>query len=471
MHSRVLESALALRLLERTDSYPERQAALTRYLRAGSTCADPLDRLVASTALDRTGVPSSELLDQFLAQAPDFTSSRKRAMLDGIFALWGHRPAGPWRPGAFSLTGLHCWATVQVTALKVVLAECTGHHDAISDEDVRLLLETQRDDRVWESNVLLYLWTLHALTGLPGTAQVVADGVRRVMAHQRPDGGMPFVSDTDTWCTATAGVALAASGAPQSMLRRLAAHLVAQQQPGGGWSYTDHSHQTDVDDTSVALQFLQGLDDRDYREPIARGMRSLYAVRGSDGGFPTYVAGSPSEASMTAAALDALTVRWQQHSDIMMPGLEFLAEQQNTDGSFPPDWSSSRYHTIFRALLVAGRNPDHQPGHVQQMIKRAMTLLWEQQNTDGGWGQQDGSGSDPISTAYAVIALCGQDDPVPAAEGLRYLLAHQRADGGIDSVPDSIGPRPFIFAIPALADIFTLLAFGHLGRRLQRDPS
>jgi squalene-hopene/tetraprenyl-beta-curcumene cyclase len=51
-----------------------------------------------------------------------------------------------------------------------------------------------------------------------------------------------------------------------------------------------------------------------------------------------------------------------------------------------------------------------------------------------------------------------------------YLLTQQRADGSIVSIPDSIGPRPFGFTVPALADAFTLLALGHLARRLAPAP-
>ncbi|WP_176710361.1 hypothetical protein [Streptomyces sp. Wb2n-11] len=38
------------------------------------------------------------------------------------------------------------------------------------------------------------------------------------------------------------------------------------------------------------------------------------------------------------------------------------------------------------------------------------------------------------------------------------------------SILDSIGPRPFRFTVPALADVFTLLALGHLTRRMAPAP-
>lgn len=465
--SRILESVLALNLLERTGLQPRQLSRLVDYLRAQAT-TDPLDRILVDLALtrDATAAPTAGLAEVFLARAPGFTGARKHAMLDATFALYGALPPRPLDPTAFDLTGLHSWARVQVTAVKIVLADAAGRPDHISDEDVRILLETQRQGQVWESNVLIHLWTLHALHRLPHTENVVTEGVIKAMAFQRADGGMPFVGDTDTWCTATAGVALAAADAPRDILHAIATHLLSQQQPGGGWSYTDLAYQTDVDDTSVAIQFLGMLDTVRYREPIRRAEMSLMAVRNPDGGFPTYLAGAASEACMTAAAVDALTPRWERHHDTIIAGLEFLADQQREDGSFPPDWSSSRLHTVFRALLATTRNPDHQPAYLRQMIKRIMVLVLDGQHTDGGWGQQHGEPSDPISTAYALIAVCRQDDPAPAQRAATYLLANQRDDGSIAAIPDSIGPRPLRFTIPVLADIFTLLALGHLTHRI-----
>ncbi|MDI3409446.1 hypothetical protein [Streptomyces cavernicola] len=49
-------------------------------------------------------------------------------------------------------------------------------------------------------------------------------------------------------------------------------------------------------------------------------------------------------------------------------------------------------------------------------------------------------------------------------------MARQNSEGSIDSVSDSIGPRPFVFRIPVLGDIFTLLAFGHLSHRVTLPP-
>ncbi|MDY7088798.1 MAG: prenyltransferase/squalene oxidase repeat-containing protein [Actinomycetota bacterium] len=457
---RPLETALLSRLLQRIGQPATRQVEYLRNLPAGS---DPFDLAIARTALREGGELTEDLRSRIIERSPAFTGPRKRALLDGMFAALGgsaeDRPRAD--PGLLHRNGLHSWAQVQVTALKSLLTE------SFDDEDVHVLLATQRLPEVWEGNLLIHLFTLHALQRLPGTETAVADGVRKALRHVRSDGSAPFVTDTDTWCTVTAGVALAASGAPEPVLNRIADRLVHCQQPGGGWSYTDVALQTDVDDTSVAVQVLRAHGTRSAARAADRGLASLSAVRHPHGGFPTYVRGSAPEACMTAAALDAFTFDIPRHRDILVDGLRFLADEQLDDGTFPPDWSSSQLHTVFRTVLTASRIPSRFPGPAKTVAQRALRFVRESQNTDGGWGQRAGDPSDPISTSYAVMALCAQQDPRPAAEGARFLLRHQREDGSIPSVSDSIGPRPFIFHVPLLADIFALMALGHVSSRIR----
>lgn len=457
---RPLETALLLRLLQSSGLPGTRQID---YLRALPADSDPFDLAIARAALDHGGTLTEELRSGIVANSPAFTGPRKRALADGVFAILGSSTApGPASYGdVLQRQDLHSWAQVQVTALKGVL---TG---ALDDEDAQVLLATQRLPEVWEGNLLIHLFTLHALRRLPGTEAVVADGVRKALRHLRPDGSVPFVTDTDTWCTVTAAVALEAARAPEPLLNRIADRLARCQQPGGGWSYTDVALQTDVDDTSVALQFLQTRGNRSTAQTTDRGLASLSAVRHPQGGFPTYVRGSAPEAAMTAAALDAFTFDSQRHQQVLTEGLSFLADAQHDDGTFPPDWSSSQLHTVFRTVLTVSRIPGEIAGPFAGIAHRAMGFVLRGQNQDGGWGQRSGRPSDPISTSYAVMALCAQDDPRPAAAGVRFLLRHQREDGSIPSVSDSIGPRPFIFHVPLLADIFALMALGHVRRRVE----
>jgi squalene-hopene/tetraprenyl-beta-curcumene cyclase len=466
-NSRVLESALLLRLMERRGHVSTARSGLVNYLHSEQNAADPWDRLLAGAALRHRLAPDHNITDTLIARTPEFTNARKRALLDGFVALLG----GPI-PASFPVAGidvttdLHPWAAVQMTALHVILAGLRGALDAVHANQVELLLATQRTPWIWEGNVLLHLSALHALSFLPDMERVVDDGITKALGQQRRDGGVPFITDADTWCTATAGVALVAVGTPRELVDPLAEHLANQQRPDGGWAYTDVARQTDVDDVSVTLEFLHSVDPHKYADAIEGGLRMLRSVRDPAGGFPTYIVGAPAEACMTAAAINALSIDRNQHQEVIARAIEFLSGAQRPDGSFDPDWSASRWHTVFRALLAASRSHKTRSPAARRLATRALAALRANQNQDGGWGQQPGEPSDAISTSYGLIALCQGRDHRPAVRAANYLLGAQRENGGIASIPDSIGPRPFIFSIPALADIFGLLALGHLNVRL-----
>ncbi|MEU0116359.1 prenyltransferase/squalene oxidase repeat-containing protein [Streptomyces bobili] len=422
---------------------------------------------MAATALARsTGhVARHQALEDIISRIPDFTGSRKRALVHAIFTMLGaattHGDVAP----AFDVSALHPWAAVQAVAVKAVLDRAAGRAPA-GRGDVTLLVSTQRPGTVWEGNLFIHLSVLHALVDVPGMESVVDAGLRTALMHQQEDGGLPFVTDTDTWCTVTAGLALGSVGAPREALHRIARHLVHVQHENGGWSYTDRAQLPDTDCTTVAVEFLHQLDTDAYRDPIRRGLDALIAVRSADGGFPTYGSGTPSEACMTAAAINALSTQGRHHH-LVQAALCFLADRQMPDGSFPPGWSSSRWHTLFRAHLATRSHHRQSPPAVHDMSGRITGLVQTAQNADGGFGQQNGAPSDAISTAYALIILAGQSDPAPAVHATRYLLAQQRPDGSIVSVPDMLGPRPFPYHVPLLTDTFTLLALGHLTHRIR----
>ncbi|SHM37387.1 prenyltransferase/squalene oxidase repeat-containing protein [Actinacidiphila paucisporea] len=465
--SRVLESALTLALLERHGhGHAGARARLTRYLechRGGGL----LDGVFAEAALGQRERPlRPEVFDAVRDRVPDFAGARKRALVHALLTMLGAAPGREdGEPAAFALASLHPWAAVQVTAVKVVLGRAAGKPPAAAE--LALLASTQRRGIVWEGNLLIHLSVLHALAGLPGMGATVEDGLRTALLHQREDGGMPFVTDTDTWSTVTAGLALHTAGAPRRILHHVARHLVTVQQEDGGWSYTDRARLSDTDCTSVAVEFLHQLDPRAYRDAIRRGTDALIAVRGPDGGFPTYGAGTPSEACMTAAAVNALSTMERPPDAVVRSALHHLVNSRRQDGTFPPGWSSSRLHTFFRVHLAIGHSGRQATPAVRVMHERITSLVCADQRADGGFGQQDGSRSDAISTAYGLIVLAGRPDPAPAARAARHLLSHVRPDGSVDSPPDMVGPRPFPYHVPVLAGAFALLALGHLTSRIR----
>ncbi|CAM5711224.1 hypothetical protein SALBM311S_01108 [Streptomyces alboniger] len=166
------------------------------------------------------------------------------------------------------------------------------------------------------------------------------------------------------------------------------------QQEDGGWSYTDRARLSDTDCTSVAIEFLHQLDPRAYRDSIRRGAGALIAARGADGGFPTYGAGTPSEACMTAAAINALSTQDHLSNGVVRSAFHYLANSQHQDGCFPPGWSRSRLHTLFRVHLAASHSSRQALPPVRAMQERITSLVCATQCDDGGFGLQDGSGSD-----------------------------------------------------------------------------
>ncbi|MFI6449773.1 prenyltransferase/squalene oxidase repeat-containing protein [Kitasatospora sp. NPDC050543] len=292
-HSRVLESALLAALLDRTGLEPEVRARIAGYLAAHRDSPRPLDRLLARAALGDQTVSAALLnVEDFLAHPPDFTSARKHALLHAVLLLLGTTPAtGLPAPEAFSPHGLHTWARVQVTAVKAILAHAYSRTTVISAGDVALLRSTQHPGTVWEGNLLIHLFVLHALTPLPGMHGLVAAGIRTALTYQRPDGGLPFIGDEDTWVTAA--VALHTTGAPPAAIDSIAQRLRRLQHPSGGWSYTEGAQLTDVDCTSAALEALHLAGPDTHRTAIRRAVDNLSALRAPDGGYPTYLAGAP----------------------------------------------------------------------------------------------------------------------------------------------------------------------------------
>jgi squalene-hopene/tetraprenyl-beta-curcumene cyclase/sporulenol synthase len=488
-HSRVLESALALALMTRTGMASPARDRLLAFLQAQHDAPQELDRVLAKLAVGlaigqgpagAAGL-AGKLTDGVLAAAPGFVSARRRRMVHAVLAVLGcPLPPGvaPAAPAKTPTDPMHSWAVVQQAAVTLILAAAGGVSNEATAAALSTLTATHPATTVWEGYVLMHLLTLHALAGVPGQEATVRSGLETLLWYQRGDGGFPFVVELHNWCTSTGGMGLAAAGAPPGVLRAMAGMLAAHQGGGatrdslsrgaplsGGWSMSPNVALNDVDDTALALEFLQATDPVAFAGPVRRGVDALLAVQGADGGFPTYVAGAPSEPCMTAAAINALAPH-PSTAPARERALAFLADSQLPDGGFEPGWSRSRLNAIFRARLAActAAPHDRRTGRMAERIERTVR---ETQNADGGWGMQPGDPSDDISTAYGLITLCYGTDPQPIGRALSWLLAHQNTNGGYTGPPDQLGPRPFPFHFPILTDAPVLLAFGHVRSLLE----
>jgi squalene-hopene/tetraprenyl-beta-curcumene cyclase len=135
--SRILESALAVRLMEGADGFSVPLARARTFL-AGQQRAGGFFYHAFAADCREPGQP--DFVDKTIAKVPDFLARRKRAQVEAYGFILGYRPELVWDPESFSLDGLHGWAQVQVTAAKVIAAHATDRIELISDDDVRLLL-------------------------------------------------------------------------------------------------------------------------------------------------------------------------------------------------------------------------------------------------------------------------------------------------------------------------------------------
>lgn len=464
--SRVLESALALALLTAERAEEDAAARLTAYLRTRlrTDPPDPFQCAVARAVLGRRG-DADAALDAGLDGFEHFTAGRKRLMFGTVLAALGAGafPTVPWE--AYDARPQQSWLQMEMKALKVLAAYGTRRPEAVRDADWHALLPALEPGPAWERNNLAQLLALLALRNSPRHRPALGDVLKHVAGRLRPDGGVPFIDGMSVFTTAAAGLALSLLPAPPACVTPMADALALRRNPDGGYGFHSGVAQSDVDDTCYVLEFLRRAAPGRHRVPIAAAEGYLLDVRNPDGGFPTFARGTSSEIAMTAAAASALAPN-PERRDVVAGAVRYVVRNQRPDGTFERSWSRNATNAVFRAVLALnGMDAYGQERAARSRAAgRALAHLAATQHADGGWGHAEAEPSDPISTAYAVIALASGRPlrhGAPLDRALAYLIARQRPDGGYRSRPDQAGPRPLLYDVPALADVFVLLALAH----------
>jgi len=122
-------------------------------------------------------------------------------------------------------------------------------------------------------------------------------------------------------------------------------------------------------------------------------------------------------------------------------GLRWLLDAQEADGSWFGRWGVNHIYGTWSALcaLIPAGIPTS-----DERVRRAVRWLYEHQNDDGGWGEDCRSYEDPAwigrgvstasQTAWALLGLhaAGEASSPGFERGIRWLLSHQREDGGWD---------------------------------------
>lgn len=468
--SRVLESALALCLLDRLGVHPQARERLVGYLHsewfAGGL--DPFHHVLTATVLGwPSRISAGEAVDAYLRSFEHFTSRRKRIFFSIVLEIVTGQDLGLGLQPEHFVAGpeQQRWVAVMMDALAVLYFCHHGRPDLISEQHVASLLETTAPttNGTWEQYLLGHLLTLLALNELPAHAAVVQRCVDALLDHQRPNGGFGFITRMEVFATATAGLGLVGAGVRRESLFCAGDYLARLQQPDGGWGYAVGVQQTDIDDTAYCVEFLRALDPIRYRTQLAAAEQYILAMQNPDGGFPTFARGSSSEVAMTAAALNALAPSRRRYRHVFRHGVQYILDNQHPDGTFERSWSCAHSNAIFRALLAIQTGAhERSVVHRIETERRAMSYLRLSQNEDGGWGHLIGDESDPISSAYALITLSHFDGEFTIGRGVDYLVQQQHSNGGYTSRPDGSGPRPIAYDVPVLADHFALIALNHV---------
>ncbi len=469
---RVLESSLLLRLLRRLERHARVRESLVEFLEGTeATTLDPFSATLRRAALaTEASVEAAESSQEHLPGFEHFTAGRKRILSSVLLgAVRGRMPELNLAPEDFAVDTRHqSWTVMMMQALEVLYLVGHGRHSEVRDASVSALVTMTQPSPVglWEQYVLGQLVALLAMAELPELAEAVARGIEAVILHRDPEGGMPFITRMDVFVTATSGLALREMVDDPRALRPIGDFIHRRQRPDGGWAFALGVTQTDVDDTSYCMQLLRSLDPKRYRAAIDRGERYLLDIQNDDGGFPTFAREGCSEITMTAAGVNALAKGGARCARALRDGRDYLLRLQRPDGTFERSWSGAHANAIFRVQRALRGTDEGRTERGLRVQRRATAYLKRAQNPDGGWGQRLSDVSDPISTAYSLLALVDSGPEVARVvdQGVEYLRSRQRSDGGFDSRPDSLGPRPFAYDVPALADAFVLMALGRISR-------
>jgi squalene-hopene/tetraprenyl-beta-curcumene cyclase len=298
------------------------------------------------------------------------------------------------------------------------------------------------------------------LDGLDGFT-IEDEAGRRIEACQSP-----------VWDTALAVVALADAGVSPDdpALRGAGRWLLAEEitVPGdwtvrrpdlapGGWAFEfANDNYPDIDDTAEVVLALRRADVADSGA-IARAVEWTEGMQCKDGGWAAFDVDNtralcrelpfcdfgelidPPSADVTAHVVEMLSSLGRK-GRATESGIAWLLNSQEPDGSWFGRWGSNYIYgtgAVVPALVAAGLSRDH------PAIRRAVSWIEAHQNSDGGWGEDLRSYTDPdfrgrgvsnaSQTAWALLVLLAAGERNAACErGVAFLVENQLPDGTWD---------------------------------------
>jgi squalene-hopene/tetraprenyl-beta-curcumene cyclase len=348
---------------------------------------------------------------------------------------------------------------------------------------VAWILARQEADGSWGGIQPPWVYSLLALhlMGYELDSPPVAAGLRGLdgfLVHEETVGGVVRrleACQSPVWDTALALIALLDAGVAtdDEMVVRATGWLVGEEirvrgdwsvrrprlEPGG-WAFEfANDGYPDTDDTAeVVLALRRAGTGPEVRAAVERGVTWTAGMQSRDGGWGAFDADNtrqlayqlpfcdfgavidPPSADVTAHIIEMLAAEGHAGTEVCRRGVEWLLRAQEPDGSWFGRWGCNYVYGTGAAVpaLVAAGVDQH-----DRRIRAAVGWLQQHQNDDGGWGEDMRSYTDPewigrgastpSQTAWALLALLAVGERTDAVErGVRWLVGHQRDDGGWD---------------------------------------
>lgn len=267
-----------------------------------------------------------------------------------------------------------------------------------------------------------------------------------------------------------------------------------------GWVFEfQNEFYPDIDDTAMVLLTLLHAKASDPEKQLRaerRAINWLLGMQSADGGWAAFDVDNnwqllnqvpfadhnamldPTCPDITGRVLDSLCRRgFKPAHPSIERGIRYLLAQQEQNGSWFGRWGVNYVYGTFLALrgLAATGAPE-----ALDAIARGAHWLREVQNPDGGWGESclgystnrfERAVSTPTQTAWAVLGLvaAGAIRSNAVDDGIRWLVDHQRPDGGWDeSITTGTGfPQVFYIRYDLYRNYFPLLALAVYARHIE----
>jgi hypothetical protein len=199
----------------------------------------------------------------------------------------------------------------------------------------------------------------------------------------------------------------------------LVSELLARKLPDGSFPFVPGGR-GEVNDTIFAILSLSPIAEPAIQEATKRAARWVIAQQNAEGSWSWQNKGSPGEADMTGAAIEALNAAGMPNTDAQQKAIEYLHEVQEPDGGFPEFGSEGESNAgstawATQGIWAAGENPEAHSWVKLSSGHGPLDYLESMQQPDGHIRYRASAEINGVwMTAYTGPAYAGQQLPIPS---------------------------------------------------------